>query len=109
MPSTMSTHGGRLRSDLRLHAKQGHSALKPLQEKRGKSALNWHGHARRLRQRFMTKPKNLDLKSLGAKLCELLGARSGDTIAFHILQDGSVRVINCSIAPDKSKIMCPAI
>jgi hypothetical protein len=105
----MSTHGGRLRSDLRLHTKQGHLALKPMQEKRGKSSLNWHGQARRLRQRFMTKPRNLDLKGLGAKLCELLGARSGHTIAFHVLQDGSVRVINCSIAPDKLKIICPAI
>jgi hypothetical protein len=84
-------------------------ALKPVQEKRGRSSLNWHGKARRLRQRFMTKSRNLDLKGLGAKLCELLGARSGDTIAFHVLQDGSVRVINCSIVPDKLKIICPAI
>jgi hypothetical protein len=83
--------------------------LKPVHERRGKSSLNWHGQARRLRQRFMTKSRNLDLKGLGAKVCELLGARSGDTIAFHVLQDGSVRVINCSIVPDKLKILCPAI
>jgi len=57
----------------------------------------------------MTKSRNLDLKGLGAKLCELLGARSGDTIAFHVLQDGSVRAINYSIVPDKLKIICPAI
>lgn len=84
-------------------------ALKPVQEKRGKSSLNWHGQAKGLRQRFMTKSRNLDLKGLGAKLCEILGVVSGDTIAFHVLQDGSVRVINCSIVPDKLKIICPAI
>ncbi len=84
-------------------------ALKPVQEKRGKSSLNWHGQARGLRHRFTAKPRNLDLKGLGAKLCELLGARSGDTIAFHVLQDGSVRVINCSTVSDKLKIICPAI
>lgn len=83
--------------------------MKPVQEKGGKSSLNWHGQARKLRQQFMTKSRNLDLKGLGAKLCELLGARSGDTIAFHVLQDGSVRVINCSIVPDRLKIICPAI
>jgi DNA-binding IclR family transcriptional regulator len=56
----------------------------------------------------MTKPKNLDLKGLAVKLCELLGAQSGDTIALHVLQDGSVRVIDYSTASHKLEIMRPA-
>ena len=71
--------------------------------------MDWGGPAGRLKHGFMTRPKSIDLKGLGAKLCELLGARSGDTLAFHVLQDGSVRVIDYSIASDKPKIMCPAI
>jgi hypothetical protein len=105
----MSTHKGRSRSNLRQHARNDRLALRQIQEKRGKSPLDWRGPAGRLKHEFMTRPKSIDLKGLGAKLCELLGARSGDTLAFHVLQDGSVRVIDYSIASDKLKIMCPAI
>jgi hypothetical protein len=52
---------------------------------------------------------NLDLKGLAVKLCELLGAQSGDTIAFHLLQDGSVRVIDYSTALKKLEIIRSAI
>jgi hypothetical protein len=53
------------------------------------------------------KPRDLDMRGLGAKLCELLSIRSGDTVAFHLLQDGSVRVINYSIMADDLPIVCP--
>jgi hypothetical protein len=55
------------------------------------------------------KTRDLDIRGLGAKLCELLSIRSGDTIAFHLLQDGSVRVINYSIRADDLRIACPAV
>jgi hypothetical protein len=55
------------------------------------------------------KPRYLDIKGLGAKLCELLGVRSGDRIAFHLLQDGSVRVINYSVVAEDLRIVCPAV
>jgi hypothetical protein len=84
-----------------MNARHDLLALKHVQKKRARSSLNWSGPAGRLKHRFMTKPKSLDLKGLGAKLCELLGARSGDTIAFHVLQDGSVRVIDYSTVSEK--------
>jgi hypothetical protein len=83
--------------------------LRPVQEKRNRSSLNWRGRARRLKRRLVMKPRDLDIRGLGAKLCELLGVRSGDTIALHLLQDGSVRVINCSIMADDLSIVCPAV
>ena len=55
------------------------------------------------------KPRYLDIRGLGAKLCEFLGVHSGDTIAFHLLQDGSVRVINCSVVADDLRIVCPTV
>jgi hypothetical protein len=62
-----------------------------------------------LKRRLVMKPRYLNIRGLGAKLCELLGVRSGDTIAFHLLQDGSVRVINCSVVADDLRIVCPAV
>jgi hypothetical protein len=105
----MPTHKRRPRSDLRQHARHGRLALKQMQEKKSRSPLDWRGPAARLKNRFMARPKSIDLRGLGAKLCELLGARPGDTIAFHVLQDGSVRVIDYSIAPERLRITCPAI
>ena len=46
-------------------------------------------------RQFLKRPQDLDLKGLGSKLCEILRVRSGDRIEFHVLADGSVRVINC--------------
>jgi len=40
------------------------------------------------------KPQDLDVRGLGSKLCEVLGVRSGDTVEFHLLADGSIRVVN---------------
>ena len=80
-----------------------------MQEKKPRSRLDWGGSAARLKNRFIATPKSIDLRGLGAKLCELLGARSGDTIAFHVLQDGSVRVIDYSITSDRLRIACPAV
>jgi hypothetical protein len=68
--------------------------LDPVEAKRNTPSLNLHGPTTRLKRRFVIRPRNLDIRGLGAKLCELLGVRSGDTIEFHILQDGSVRVVN---------------
>ncbi len=90
----MSSHEDRSGNGLQSHARRGRLAVKGAQEKRGRSSLNWRDPARRLKRRFMIRPEDLDIKGLGAKLCELLAARSGDTIAFHMLQDGSVRVVN---------------
>jgi hypothetical protein len=97
MLSRMSRYRGRYESDSRLH------------DRRVRSPLNWRDPVAKPKHRFMTKPKNLDLKGLAVKLCELLGAQSGDTIAFHVLQDGSVRVINYSTAADKLEMIHPAV
>jgi hypothetical protein len=80
-----------------------------MQNRRARFPLNWRDPAAKPKHRFMIKPKNLDLKGLAVKLCELLGAQSGDTIAFHVLQDGSVRVIDYSTVSDKLEIIRPAI
>ena len=37
---------------------------------------------------------NLDIGGLGRRLCDLLALRPGDLVEFHMLSDGSVRVIN---------------
>jgi hypothetical protein len=37
---------------------------------------------------------DLDIRGLGKRVCEMLGVRSGDTVEFHILSDGSIRIIN---------------
>ena len=44
--------------------------------------------------RLLKRPPELDLKGLGRRVCEVLGVRSGDTVQFHILTDGSVRIVN---------------
>jgi hypothetical protein len=44
--------------------------------------------------RLLKSPEDLDVRGLGSKLCEVLGIRSGDRIEFHVLADGSVRIIN---------------
>ncbi|HUK51046.1 MAG TPA: hypothetical protein VLV18_08410 [Terriglobales bacterium] len=46
-------------------------------------------------RKFLKKPEDLDFRGLGSRLCEILGVQSGDRIEFHVLADGSVRVINC--------------
>ena len=43
---------------------------------------------------LLQRPPELDLKGLGRMVCEVLGVRSGDTVQFHILTDGSVRIVN---------------
>ena len=51
----------------------------------------------KLRSRFTGSHRDLidvDFRGLGSKLCETLGVLSGDVLEFHILGDGSVRVIN---------------
>jgi len=45
-------------------------------------------------RRLLKSPEDLDVRGLGSKICEVLGIRSGDRIEFHILADGSVRIIN---------------
>jgi len=45
-------------------------------------------------ERLLIRPPELDLKGLGRMVCEVLGVRSGDTVQFHILTDGSVRIVN---------------
>ena len=45
--------------------------------------------------RFFNEPPELDIRGLGRKVCEILGVRSGDSVEFHLLADGSVRIINC--------------
>ncbi len=37
---------------------------------------------------------DLDVGGLGKRLCDLLSLRPGDMVEFHMLSDGSVRVIN---------------
>ena len=49
---------------------------------------------RRTLRRFLGNPEDLDIRGLGRKLCEVLGVRSGDMIEFHVLADGSVRIVN---------------
>jgi hypothetical protein len=44
--------------------------------------------------RVFSRPAELDIRGLGRKVCEVLGIRSGDTVEFHVLTDGSVRIIN---------------
>ena len=107
--STMPSHGDRSRSGLQPHGKGGRHTLRPVQEKRGRSSLDWRDPVRGLKRGLVMKSRDLDIRGLGAKLCELLGVRSGDTIAFHLLQDGSVRVINCSIMADDLPVVCPAV
>lgn len=40
------------------------------------------------------RPIDLDVGGLGRRLCDLLALRPGDTVEFHLLSDGSVRVVN---------------
>ncbi|HMK84306.1 MAG TPA: hypothetical protein VK503_11355 [Candidatus Bathyarchaeia archaeon] len=51
----------------------------------------------KLRTRLTSRRRDLidvDFRGLGSKLCETLGVLSGDVLEFHMLGDGSVRVIN---------------
>ena len=108
IPRTMSSPADRSGNGLQRHGKGGCLTLRPVQKRRGRSSLNWHD-PRGLKPRLATKPTNLDIRGLGAKLCELIGVRSGDTIAFDLLQNGSVRVINCSISKSTARIVCPVV
>jgi hypothetical protein len=80
---------------LRQAESRGIEKLRTLMSGRRALPGSWRksGGYPRLRLR---KPQDLDIRGLGMKLCQVLGVRSGDTIAFHILGDGSVRVINYS-------------
>jgi hypothetical protein len=44
--------------------------------------------------RFFNRPPELDIRGVGRKVCEILGIRSGDMVEFHVLSDGSVRIVN---------------
>ena len=51
----------------------------------------------KLRTRLTRRRRDLidvDFRGLGSKLCETLGVLSGDVLEFHMLGDGSVRIIN---------------
>ena len=60
---------------------------------KGKTSRTIRDHPAQGRPTNQTR-RNLDIRGLGRKLCEVLGARSGDTIEFHMLADGSVRVVS---------------
>jgi hypothetical protein len=51
------------------------------------------GHETRLAE-FFSRPPELDIRGLGRKVCQALGVRSGDVVEFHILGDGSLRIVN---------------
>ncbi|HUK27680.1 MAG TPA: hypothetical protein VLV31_04585 [Candidatus Acidoferrales bacterium] len=61
---------------------------------------NWHRAARtnknlrKALKRFLGNPEDLDIRGLGRKVCEVLSVQSGDMIEFHVLADGSVRIVN---------------
>jgi hypothetical protein len=79
----------------------GHHSTVLSEGRRSKRALKGRGRLAqptgslrgRLR-RFLGHPQDLDIRGLGSKVCEVLGIRSGDTIEFHVLADGSVRIVN---------------
>jgi len=67
--------------------------------KKSKKNREWYGtqttkNLRKTLKRFLGNPEDLDVRGLGRKVCDVLGVRSGDTIEFHVLADGSIRIVN---------------
>jgi hypothetical protein len=66
----------------------------PCRDKLGEHTAQREPRVRRTIPRFFKRSEDLDIEGLGSKVCEVLGIRSGDIIQFHVLADGSVRIVN---------------